>query len=86
MAGPKLKAKGIKVIAPEASEWIHAWSNASATGSLVATHRQSSDPHGCGCFSNTPTDDGCAQKCLEGNGYDYGHWLWADQTAWNAQS
>jgi glucuronoarabinoxylan endo-1,4-beta-xylanase len=84
VAGPKLKAKGIKVIAPEASEWIHVWSNASATGSLVASHPHSSDPLDCGCYSNTPTEQGCAQTCLDGNGYDYGHWLWKDQDAWNA--
>ena len=57
VAGPKLKAKGIKVIAPEASEWIHAWSNLSATGSLVASHPQSSDPLKCGCYSNTIGSD-----------------------------
>lgn len=73
-----------KVIAPEASEWIHAWSNASATGSTVASHPHSSDPLNCGCYSNTPTATGCAQTCLDGNGYDYGHWLWKDQDAWNA--
>lgn len=84
VAGPKLKAKGVKVIAPEASEWIHAWSNASATGSLVSSHPHSSDPLNCGCYSNTPTEMGCAQTCLDGNGYDYGHWLWKDQTAWGA--
>jgi glucuronoarabinoxylan endo-1,4-beta-xylanase len=84
VAGPKLKAAGIKVIAPEASEWIHVWSNASATGSLVSSHPHSSDPLDCGCYSNTPTEEGCAQTCLDGNGYDYGHWLWADQTAWGA--
>ena len=27
---------------------------------------------------------GCAQTCLDGNGYDYGHWLWKDQAAWKA--
>jgi glucuronoarabinoxylan endo-1,4-beta-xylanase len=86
VAGPKIRelAPGVKVIAPEASEWIHAWSNASSTGSLVASHPNSSDPLMCGCFSNTPTTTGCAQTCLDGNGYDYGHWLWADQAAWNA--
>ena len=82
--GPKLKAQGIKVIAPEVAEWIHAWSNASATGSLVPEHPNSSDPLSCGCFSNTPSETGCAQTCLEGNGYDYGHWLWKDQEAWQA--
>jgi O-glycosyl hydrolase len=84
VAGPKLRAAGVKVIAPEPAEWIHAWSNASATGSLIAEHPESSDPLGCGCFSNTPTDQGCAPTCLEGNGYDYGHWLWKDQEAWGA--
>ena len=84
VAGPKLKAEGIKVIAPEVAEWLHAWSNASATGSLVAGHPQSSDPLNCGCYSNTPTDTGCAPTCLDGNGYDYGHWLWKDPEAWTA--
>ncbi|HOU91121.1 MAG TPA: glycoside hydrolase family 30 beta sandwich domain-containing protein, partial [Polyangiaceae bacterium] len=28
--------------------------------------------------------EGCAAKCLNGDGYDYGHWLWNDQDAWNA--
>ena len=85
VAGPKIKAKGIKVIAPEASEWIHAWSNLSSTGSLVASHPHSSDPLKCGCYSNTiGSTTGCAQTCLDGNGYDYGHWLWKDQTAWGA--
>jgi glucuronoarabinoxylan endo-1,4-beta-xylanase len=84
VAGAKLKAKNIKVIAPEASEWIHVWSNASATGSLVASHPHSSDPLDCGCYSNTPTEEGCAATCLEGNGYDYGHWLWKDPAAWAA--
>jgi O-glycosyl hydrolase len=85
VAGPKLKAAGIKVIAPEASEWIHAWSNLSATGSLVASHPQSSDPLNCGCYSNTiGSETGCAQTCRDGNGYDYGHWLWKDQVAWDA--
>jgi len=84
VAGPKLKAEGIKVIAPEVIEWIHAWSNASATGSLVPEHPHSLDSLNCGCFSNTPTETGCAQTCLDGNGYDYGHWLWKDQEAWQA--
>ncbi len=86
-AGPKLRAVGVKVIAPEASEWTHVWSNLSGTGSLEASHPDSSDPLGCGCFSNELTPDAeatCAQKCKDGDGYDYGHWLWADQEAWNA--
>jgi len=84
VAGKKIKevSPDTLVIAPEASEWIHAWSNASGTGSLVSSHPDSSDPLQCGCFSNTPTETGCAQTCLDGNGYDYGHWLWQDQEAW----
>jgi glucuronoarabinoxylan endo-1,4-beta-xylanase len=87
VAGPKLKNKGIKVIAPECSEWLHLWSTLSATGSIVSSHPDSSDPHKCGCFSNTITADAeakCTQTCKDGNGYDYGHWLWKDQEAWKA--
>ena len=84
VVGPKLKAQGIKVIAPEVDEWNHAWSNVSATGSLVSTHPHSSDPLNCGCFANALSETGCAQTCLDGNGYDYGHWLWKDQEAWHA--
>jgi glucuronoarabinoxylan endo-1,4-beta-xylanase len=79
--GPKLAAVGVKLIAPEASEWIHFWSNTSATGSTVASHPNSSDPLNCGCFG-TSTD--CAAHCLEGDGYDYGHWLYNDAAAWGA--
>jgi O-glycosyl hydrolase len=84
--GPKLKALNppVKLIAPEPSEWIHLWSNTSATGSTVASHPNSSDALGCGCFGNTPTTTGCASKCSQGNGYDYGHWLAKDSTAWAA--
>jgi O-glycosyl hydrolase len=80
--GPKLKTAGVKLIAPEPSEWIHLWSNASATGSTVAGKPNSSDPLKCGCFSNTPTTTGCASKCATGDGYDYGHFLAKDATAW----
>ena len=79
--GPKLEAVGVKLIAPEASEWIHFWSNTSATGSTVTSHPNSSDPLQCGCFG-TSTD--CAATCTEGNGYDYGHWLYKDPAAWAA--
>ena len=84
--GPKLKALNppVKLIAPEPSEWIHLWSNTSATGSTVSGHPNSSDPFKCGCFGNTPTTTGCASTCAEGNGYDYGHWLAKDTTAWAA--
>ena len=84
MLGPKLHALSppVKLIAPEPSEWLHLWSNASATGSTVAGHPNSSDPLKCGCFSNNPTTTGCAATCAQGNGYDYGHWLAKDATAW----
>jgi glucuronoarabinoxylan endo-1,4-beta-xylanase len=82
--GPKLKTAGVKLLAPEPSEWIHLWSNTSATGSTVASHPNSSDPLKCGCFGNSPTTTGCAATCTDGNGYDYGHWLAKDPTAWAA--
>jgi len=83
VAGPKIRAKGVKVIAPEASEWIHAWTNISATGSTVSTHPNSSDPLNCGCYGNViGSETSCAQTCKDGNGYDYGHWLAKDATAW----
>ena len=31
---------------------------------------------------NSPTTTGCASTCATGNGYDYGHWLAKDATAW----
>jgi len=82
--GPKLKALNppVKFIAPEPSEWIHMWSNMSATGSTVAGHPNSSDPLKCGCFGNTAGTTGCSTSCAQGNGYDYGHWLAKDATAW----
>ena len=80
--GPKMKTAGVKLMAPEASEWIHLWSNTSATGSTVSGHPNSSDPLKCGCFGNTPTTTGCSSTCTSGGGYDYGHWLAKDATAW----
>jgi len=82
--GPKLKALNppVKLMTPEASEWVHLWSNASATGSTVSGKPNSSDPLGCGCFSNTASTTGCASKCATGSGYDYGHFLAKDATAW----
>jgi glucuronoarabinoxylan endo-1,4-beta-xylanase len=84
VAGPKLKAQGIKVIAPEASEWIHNWSNISAGPDPGG--QNSSDPLKCGCFGmtiagNTAT---CSSTCTSGGGYDYGHYLAADSAAWAA--
>jgi len=75
VAGPKLQAAGIKVIAGEASEWIHTWSNESATGSDPGK-KNSSDPLKCGFPATT--------KCNDGSGYDYGHWLAKDADAWKA--
>ncbi len=76
-------APDVKMIAPEASLWIHVWSNLSCIDQY-----KSSDPHGCGCFSNDINDAAeiakCAQKCKDGDGYDYGHWLAKDTEAWNA--
>jgi glucuronoarabinoxylan endo-1,4-beta-xylanase len=62
VAGPKLHTAGCKVIAPEASEWLHIWSDSSACCS-VPGGKPSSDP-------------------LKGKGYDYGHALFKDKTAW----
>jgi len=85
VVGPKLKAKNVKVLAPEASEWIHQWSNISAGPS--PSGKNSSDPLGCGCFGMTidaATAAKCASKCTTGDGYDYGHVMAADATAWAA--
>jgi glucuronoarabinoxylan endo-1,4-beta-xylanase len=57
---------------PETSQWRRVWSNASATGS-VPSNLNSTDPLGCGF---PPTN------CGPGEGYDYGHALYADPTAW----
>jgi O-glycosyl hydrolase len=86
VAGKKLQDAGIKVIAPEASEWIHNWSNISATGS-VPSGKNSSDPFKCGCFGNVidaTTEAKCSATCTSGGGYDYGHWLAKDADAWKA--
>lgn len=76
-------APKVKIIAPEASLWIHVWSNLSC----IAQYK-SSDPHGCGCYSNDINDAAelakCAEKCKNGDGYDYGHWLAKDTEAWNS--
>jgi O-glycosyl hydrolase len=85
--GPKLKAANVKLITPEASEWIHTWSNVSASNSTVSGKPNSSDPLNCGCFGNSATGTitgTCASTCTEGNGYDYGHWLYKDTDAWGA--
>jgi glucuronoarabinoxylan endo-1,4-beta-xylanase len=89
VAGAKIRevAPDTLVIAPEASEWVHVWGNASGTGSIVSSHPHSSDPLDCGCYANAidpAVEATCAQHCIDGDGYDYGHWLWADQDAWNS--
>ncbi|MBN1575552.1 MAG: hypothetical protein JW913_03315 [Chitinispirillaceae bacterium] len=75
--GPKLHAAGCKVIAPEASEWIHNWSDSSAC-CTENSNLPSSDPLECNCFPGKTTP--C--KCAPGEGYDYGHYLYKDKTAW----
>jgi glucuronoarabinoxylan endo-1,4-beta-xylanase len=62
----------VRLIGPEASEWLHAWSNDSACCSEPG-EQPSSDPLNCG-FPGT--------NCAPGEGYDYGHALYADQEAW----
>ncbi|HLK89720.1 MAG TPA: glycoside hydrolase family 30 beta sandwich domain-containing protein [Polyangia bacterium] len=74
------KAPNVKIIAPEASEWLHQWSNVSA-GPDVNGH-ESSDPLKCGCFPDKNTNN-CASTCTSGGGgYDYGHAMFADSAAW----
>lgn len=89
-AGPifKDKAPNTKMMAPEASLWIHVWSNLSPTNKANGGY-DSSDPLGCKCFSNDLNDTAalakCDTKCTTGEaGYDYGHWLAKDQQAWDA--
>jgi len=81
IVGPKLRAAGTIPMSPEASEWIHVWSNQSASGSLPS-NLGSSDPLGCGF----PT--GAEKTCKPGapfdDGYEYGHALYADKAAWDA--
>ena len=100
VAGPifDTDAPNTKMIAPEASLWIHVWSNLSPTGVGVAGGGyESSDPLNCGCFSNTidpAVAATCAAKCTDPDpspdptmnegGYDYGHWLAKDPAAWSA--
>lgn len=94
VAGPIFdeRAPNTKMIAPEASLWIHVWSNLSPTNKANGGY-DSSDPLDCNCFSNEITaaaEATCAPHCLkEGGqlaegGYDYGHWLASDPAAWSA--
>ena len=73
------KAPNVKIIAPEASEWLHTWSNVSAGPDVSG--KESSDPLKCGCFPDKNTTS-CASACMTGGGYDYGHYLAADTAAW----
>jgi glucuronoarabinoxylan endo-1,4-beta-xylanase len=73
VAGPKIQAEGVKVIAPEPAEWNHLWSNTSAGPDVAG--KNSSDPLLCGFPPNNAA-------CTTGAGYDYGHYLYADATAW----
>ena len=90
-AGPIFKsdAPGVKMITPEASLWIHVWSNLSPTSKGVSGAPgggyNSSDPLKCGCYSNTIDATVAATcKCADGDGYNYGHWLAKDPAAWSA--
>ena len=91
VAGPIFDsdAPGVKMIAPEASLWIHVWSNLSPTSKGVqgapGGGYDSSDPLDCGCYSNTidPAKEATCQ-CADGDGYNYGHWLAKDPDAWSA--
>ena len=76
VAGPKIQAKGVKVIAPEASEWEHTWSNKSAGPNPGG--KNSSDPLKCGFPPST------TGACTTGGGYDYGHYMAKDTAAWAA--
>jgi len=78
VVGPKLRAAGTIPMSPEASEWIHVWSNESACCSEPSM-LPSSDPFDCGfpptaCPAGAPFDDG----------YEYGNALFADSAAWAA--
>jgi len=75
VVGPMLQQAGVKVISGETSEWDHLWSNKSA-GPDPGGHN-SSDPLKCG-FPPSNT------VCDTGGGYDYGHYLAKDATAWAA--
>lgn len=75
VVGPMLQQAGVKVIAPETSEWNHLWSNTSAGPDPGG--KNSSDPLKCGF---PPSNAACDM----GEGYDYGHYLAKDATAWAA--
>jgi O-glycosyl hydrolase len=72
-------APKVLIIAPEASEWLHQWSNVSAGPDVNG--KESSDPLKCGCFPDKNTNS-CS--CASGMGYDYGHAMAANSAAWAA--
>jgi glucuronoarabinoxylan endo-1,4-beta-xylanase len=77
--GPKMRstAPNCKIMAPEASEWLHTWSDTSGCCS-VPGNKPSSDPLKCGCFQGKTTPCSCAP----GKGYSYGKYLYEDKAAW----
>jgi glucuronoarabinoxylan endo-1,4-beta-xylanase len=77
--GPKMRsaAPNCKIMAPEASEWIHTWSDTSGCCSTPG-NKPSSDPLKCGCFTGKTTPCSCAP----GKGYSYGKYLYEDKAAW----
>ena len=83
VVGPKLRAKGVVPMSPEASEWIHVWSNESASGS-EPNNLPSSDPFDCGFPTGTEGTGNCVSGAPFDDGYEYGHALYADQEAWGA--
>jgi O-glycosyl hydrolase len=88
VAGPifEATAPNTKMIAPEPTSWIHLWSNLSATAEEQGFYK-SSDSLGCNCFANETDaviEATCAPQCLDGEGYDYGHWMARDPDSWSA--
>jgi O-glycosyl hydrolase len=93
IAGPIFKANApdTKMIAPEASSWIHLWSNLSPTA-VAQGYYESSDPLDCDCFANEidAAAATCSPHCvgvageLAAGGYDYGHWLAKSSDSWSA--
>src|SRR5690606_35221382 len=72
VAGPIFdeRAPNTKMIAPDASLWIHVWSNLSPTNKANGGY-DSSDPLDCNCFSNAITaaaEATCAPHCLKEGG------------------
>ncbi len=77
VAAPKIRAAGCKVMGPEASEWLHTWSDFSACCTQPG-NVGSSDPLKCGFLGKDGTP-----KCNPDSGYNYARWLYKDTAAWN---